>query len=204
MLNIKSPQTFRLWKTANTAISSHRRMLHRAPRLLHPAIDFRSFLQSLKDEGDLIDIYQEVDPHLEVGGIARLVSERNAKAPLFHNVKGAKRGLWKMVSNLQSLRKDPRHRLGRIALGLGLPTDASWKDINQKLLAANRSHPAPSKVLETGPCKENKLLGDKLILCSFLCHCYTRMTEGNTSKRTECIFYNSRMVCGLIGRLHER
>lgn len=124
----------------------------------------RHFLDTLRDDGDLVDIIHEVDPHLEVGAIARRVSERNAKVPLFHNVKGARNGLWRMVSNLQSLRQSPSHRLGRVARGINLPATASWRDINEKLLEAKRCKPSASRVVETGPCKENRLVGDEIDL----------------------------------------
>ncbi|RJE25975.1 cytoplasm protein [Aspergillus sclerotialis] len=140
------------------------RRFHESPRILSPATDFRSFIDILREDGDLVDIHHEVDPHLEVGAIARRVSERNSKVPLFHNVRGARQGLWKMTSNLQSLRQSPEHRCGRIALGLGLPANAQWKEINDKVRRANYTKPPTSKILETGACKENKLFGDDIDL----------------------------------------
>jgi hypothetical protein len=65
-----------------------------------PLLDFRSFVEMLRKDEDLADIDQEVDPNLEVGAIVRRVSETNAKAPLFHNVKGAQDGLWKILETL--------------------------------------------------------------------------------------------------------
>lgn len=141
-----------------------KRGFHQISKLNNPATDFRSFIDILRSQGDLVDIHDEVDPYLEVGAIARRVSERDARVPLFHNVKGARQGLWKMTSNLQSLRKSPETRRGRIALGLGLPPDASWKDINDKLLKAKEAKLLKSTVLSTGPCKENKLFGDDIDL----------------------------------------
>ncbi|RAH78912.1 UbiD family decarboxylase [Aspergillus japonicus CBS 114.51] len=131
------------------------------------APDLRSFLDTLRADGDLVDVYQEVDPHLEVGAIARRVSERNAQVPLFHQVKGARNGLWRMTSNLQSLRQSPAERLGRIARGIGLPPSAGWREINTKLLQAARLLPSTttsSPVLSSGPCKENKVFGDDIDL----------------------------------------
>ncbi|RAK71450.1 UbiD family decarboxylase [Aspergillus fijiensis CBS 313.89] len=148
------------WTSAH---GSQRHYVHQAtPQGTAP--DFRSFLNTLRADGDLVDIYQEVDPHLEVGAIARRVSERNAQVPLFHQVKGARDGLWRMTSNLQSLCQSPTERLGRIARGIGLPPSASWREINTKLLQAKRSCPsvASSPVLSTGPCKENKIFGDQI------------------------------------------
>lgn len=157
-----SPRTLNSKKGLGAILS--RQYFHQMPKLLSPTTDFRSFLDVLRSQGDLVDIHREVDPHLEVGAIARRVSERDAKVPLFHNVKGANKGLWKMISNLQSLRQSPETRCARIALGLGLPANASWKNINDKLLKAKSAKPPKSKVLETGPCKERKLFGDEIDL----------------------------------------
>lgn len=66
----------------------------------------------LRKDEDLADIDQEVDPNLEVGAIVRRVSETNAKAPLFHDVKGAQDGLWKIFGNAASLRNDDKFRYG--------------------------------------------------------------------------------------------
>ncbi|KAI7762011.1 hypothetical protein LZL87_004318 [Fusarium oxysporum] len=84
-----------------------------------PQLDFRSFVEALRKDGDLADIYQEVDPNLEVGAIVRRVSETNAKAPLFHNVKGARDGLWKDQWLKQGKDEVPW------ALSLGAPPAAS-------------------------------------------------------------------------------
>ncbi|PYH94465.1 UbiD-domain-containing protein [Aspergillus ellipticus CBS 707.79] len=121
--------------------------------LAKPETDFRAFLDALRAEGDLLDIHHEVDPHLEVCAIARRVSERNAAVPLFHNVKGARQGLWRMVSNLQSLRDSRTHRNARLAMGMGLPSTAHLKDIQYR-----------PNVLTTGPCKENILRRDEIDL----------------------------------------
>ena len=131
-----------------------------------PQLDFRNFVEVLRKDGDIADIRQEVDPDLEVGAIVRRVSETNAKAPLFHNVKGARDGLWKMFGNAASLRNDDKFRYGRIARSLGLPPDSSWKDILTKMRLATHRDPLPPNILSTGPCKQNKIFGDDVDLTS--------------------------------------
>ncbi|EXK77375.1 hypothetical protein FOQG_17908 [Fusarium oxysporum f. sp. raphani 54005] len=129
-----------------------------------PQLNFRNFVEVLRKDGDIADIREEVDPDLEVGAIVRRVSETNAKAPLFHNVKGARDGLWKMFGNAASLRKDDKFRYGRIARSLGLPPDSSWKDILTKMRLATHRDPLPPNILSTGPCKQNKIFGDDIDL----------------------------------------
>jgi UbiD family decarboxylase len=60
-------------------------------------MDFRSFVEALKEDGDLIEINDEIDPHLEAGAIIRKVCKTNDKVPLFNNMKGAKDGLWRIL-----------------------------------------------------------------------------------------------------------
>jgi phenacrylate decarboxylase len=119
-------------------------------------------LDVLRKDGDLADIYQEVDPNLEVGAIVRRVSETNANAPLFHNVKGARDGLWKVFGNAASLRSDDKFRYGRIARSLGLPPHSTWKDILEKMRFATTRDPLPPNILSTGQCKQNKIFGDDI------------------------------------------
>ncbi|KAE8377994.1 putative 3-octaprenyl-4-hydroxybenzoate carboxy-lyase [Aspergillus bertholletiae] len=129
-----------------------------------PDLDFRSFIDCLREDGDLADIHIEVDPYLEVGAIARRVSELDAKAPLFHNVKGSRQGLWRIFANAASLRKSRSERFGRVARGLGLPPGSTWKDINAKILAAKKAPVTPPNIVPSGPCKENKIFGDDINL----------------------------------------
>ncbi|KAK9438222.1 Carboxylyase-related protein [Metarhizium brunneum] len=127
-------------------------------------LDFRTFVDVLRADGDLAEINEQVDPHLEVGAIVRRVSEVNGKAPLFNNVKGAKNGLWRMFGNAASLRSREEEKYGRIARSFGLPPDSSWKAILQRSQEAKRRPPIPPRILSTGPCKQHKIFGDDIDL----------------------------------------
>ena len=127
-------------------------------------LDFRTFIDVLREDGDLAEIEQQVDPNLEVGAIVRRVSEVNGKAPLFNNVKGTKDGLWRMFGNAASLRSSEGERYGRIARSLGLPADSTWKSILERTQEGKTRLPLPPRVLESGPCKQNLMLGDEINL----------------------------------------
>lgn len=129
-------------------------------------LDFRTFIEVLRHDNDLVEIDREVDPHLEVGAIVRRVSEVNDKAPLFNNVKGARDGLWRMFGNAASLRNSTTEKYGRVARNLGLPPTASWKDINERFMSWKTAKPLAPNILPTGPCKENKISGDDIDLNS--------------------------------------
>ncbi|KAK1701607.1 uncharacterized protein BDZ83DRAFT_596015 [Colletotrichum acutatum] len=52
------------------------------------AASFRTFIEELVKENDLLSIMKEVDPHLELAAITRKVYETRDKASLFQCVKG--------------------------------------------------------------------------------------------------------------------
>jgi UbiD family decarboxylase len=124
---------------------------------LLPHLNFRSFVEALKKDGDLVEIDDLIDPHLEAGAIIRKVCETDDKAPLLNNLKGAKDGLWRILGAPASLRKDPEQKYGRIARHLALPPTASMKDILDKMLSAAHQPAIPPNVVSSGPVKENIL-----------------------------------------------
>lgn len=128
-------------------------------------LDFRSFIQQLRDDNDLVEIEREIDPHLEAAAIVRRVAEVKGKAPLFNNIKGAKPGgLFRIFGNAASLRSSSKERYGRIARTFGLQPTASWKDISMQISKGTHAHAQPPRVLPTGPCKENVLKRDEIDL----------------------------------------
>ncbi|KAH8665332.1 putative 3-octaprenyl-4-hydroxybenzoate carboxy-lyase [Ilyonectria robusta] len=127
-------------------------------------LDFRTFVDVLRQDNDLAEINQEIDPHLEVGAIVRRVSEVSGKAPLFNNVKGARNGLWRMFGNAASLRASEEEKYGRIARNLGLPPNSSWKAILERTQSAKNKPLLQPNVLANGPCKQNKIFGDDIDL----------------------------------------
>lgn len=127
-------------------------------------MNFRSFVEALKEDNDLIEINDEKDPHLEVAAITRKVYETNDKAPLFNNVKGTQNGLFRILGAPGALRNSKTERFGRLARHLALPPTASMKDILDKMLSAKKSKPLPPVEVKTGSCKENKLFGDDIDL----------------------------------------
>jgi len=72
--------------------------------------DLRSFLNLLKQEGDLLVIDQEVDPYLEIAEIHRRVIARQGPALLFTKVKGS---VFPVVTNLFGTAKRLELAFGR-------------------------------------------------------------------------------------------
>jgi UbiD family decarboxylase len=129
-----------------------------------PHLNFRSFVDALRDEQDLADINEEVDPKLEVAAITRRSYERRAKAPLFNNVKGAHDGLFRILGAPGGLSNVPEQSHRRLALHLGLEPSAGPKDIIDFMLKAKGQAPIPPIHVQDGPCKEVKILGDDVDL----------------------------------------
>lgn len=88
----------------------------------------------------------------------------NDKAPLFNNVKGARNGLWRIFGNAASLRNSKEEKYGRVSRNLGLPPKSSWKTICERTQEGKTVELMPPNILPTGPCKQNKLLGDDIDL----------------------------------------
>ncbi len=64
--------------------------------------NLRSLIDTLKREGEIVEIHAEVDPYLEIAEVHRCVIEKGGKALLFTNVKGSS---FPVVTNLFGTRK---------------------------------------------------------------------------------------------------
>jgi UbiD family decarboxylase len=131
-----------------------------------PHLNFRSFVDALREDGDLAEINQEISPDLEIAAITRRAYETCAKAPLFNNVTGAKNGLFRVLGAPGGLRKSEKDTYGRLARHLALPVEASMKDIIDKMLSAKGADPIPPVVVDKGPCQENMIFGEDIDLDS--------------------------------------
>ncbi|KAL2009493.1 hypothetical protein VTN00DRAFT_5300 [Thermoascus crustaceus] len=129
-----------------------------------PHLSFRSMLDTLREQGDLVDIHESVSPNLEIGAITRRVYETRAPAPLFHNVAGTdpKTGLFKMMGAPVGLRKGKKDENARLALSIGLPADSTPREIVEKMIAAKKGKPLPPVPIANAAeaaCKENIIHG---------------------------------------------
>lgn len=122
-----------------------------------PHLCFRSFVDALKADDDLVEIDTPVDPNLEATAITRLVGETNDKAPLFNNVIGMQNGLVRILGAPGSLRKSSVDPYGRLARHLALPPTASIREILDKMLSASSIPPIQPTITPSGPYKENVL-----------------------------------------------
>src|ERR1700731_3468788 len=121
----------------------------------------REYIDQLKAIGEVQEIDVEVDWSLEMGAIIRRSYELQAPAPLFNRIKGIEPG-FRVLGAPAGVSK--KNGLVRIALSLGLPATATAQEIIEALASAHQKTPIPPRRVTTGPCKENKLLGDAVDL----------------------------------------
>ena len=131
---------------------------------MHRLSSLREYVEALREIGELVEVEREVDWNLEMGAIARRCYETGAPAPLFDAVKDAPG--FRAMSALVGASARPGQRLARIAVTLGLDARASARDIIAALVRARDRELIPPVRVETGPCKENILLGDDVNLLS--------------------------------------
>ena len=130
--------------------------------------DLRDYLRVLESLGDVEHIDRPVSAALEAAAITRRSTEQGRPAPLFDNVEGAPTG-FRLLGAPGALASDPRHRLARVALSLGLAHDATAQDLVEHLAAVHKKAPVPPELIssDSAPCKQNILVGDDATLDRF-------------------------------------
>jgi UbiD family decarboxylase len=119
--------------------------------------DLRSFIQKLDEAGELVRVKAKVDWKYELGGIAlKCVGSKMGPALLFENIKGYKTPLF--TGGLLTVK--------RLALGLDMDPDTSAAELQQEAVR-RLAEPIKPKLVKTGPCKENKLMGKDIDVFKF-------------------------------------
>ncbi len=118
-----------------------------------PYDDLRSFIDRLDEENQLHQVHKEVDWNLELSHVAKLNEERQGGgvALLFDNIKDYP-GHRVFISALTAKE--------RLALALDMPQGTSLMNISEEWVNRIGGGLIPPNVLETGPTKENILLGE--------------------------------------------
>lgn len=120
---------------------------------------FREFLEILEQEGELIEINEEIDCDLKPAAICAASQRAGGPAVLFSNIKGYP-GM-KMVGSLFTgpgfmyWPQVPRLMHGRIALGMGLEKDISYKELQETVIERKKGIIRALEV-SSGPCQEVK------------------------------------------------
>ena len=123
----------------------------------------REYIDALKAIGELQEIDQEVDWNLEIGAISRRCYETGAPAPLFNTIKGIEQG-FRVLGAPAGVSSQPGLYLSRIAVSLSLLPQSTGREIVEALVAARGREFIQPKLVTTGACKENILIGDEVDL----------------------------------------
>jgi UbiD family decarboxylase len=119
--------------------------------------DLRSFIQKLEEAGELVRVKAEVYWKYELGGIAlKCAGRKVGPALLFENIKGYRTPLF--TGGLLTVK--------RLAIALGMDP-ATPQSALQKEAARRLEKPLKPRLLQTGPCKENKMLGKDVDVFKF-------------------------------------
>jgi len=116
----------------------------------------RDFITQAEEREMLHRIKEEVDWNLELSHIAKINEEKQGPALLFENVRGYDSPVITSVCTTTE----------RLALIMGEPTDSTLVDLMRVWVEKSEDKIPPTWV-ETGPCKENKMMGDDVDLFKF-------------------------------------
>jgi phenylphosphate carboxylase beta subunit len=116
----------------------------------------RDFIKQAESEGMLQRIKAEVDWDLELSHIAKLNEEKKGPALLFENVKDYDSPVLTSVCTTTE----------RLSLIMGMPKDSTLVDLMRHWVEKGETK-VPPKLVDTGPCKENKMMADEVDLFKF-------------------------------------
>lgn len=120
--------------------------------------DMRQFCEVLDKTGDLVHVRQEVDWELEAAAITRRTNESLGPAVLFERIKDYPSG-YRILGGAQATYR-------RVAVSLGLSPETPIPAIYREY-EAREQKPIKPVIVRTGPCKENKVMGEDVDLFQF-------------------------------------
>ncbi|MDF9748517.1 UbiD family decarboxylase [Natrinema salsiterrestre] len=121
----------------------------------------RQYLQTLEMRDDLHRISEPVSWNLEASAVTMLLNEEDSRVPLFENVETAR-----LVGD--PYRGSQRRPWDRIALGLGLPPDLSYREYYESVIERLKNPIEPETVsADDAPCKDVVRTDDDVDLLDF-------------------------------------
>ena len=133
-------------------------------------MDFRDFLDVLKDEGELHEIDEVIDWDLQASAVCAMSQRVGGPAIRFNNVKDYP-GM-PLVGSVYSgpgfieWPQQTRRMQGRIAMGIGLESETPYEELLETIIDRKKSGIRPIEV-EEGPCQEVVLEGDDVDLYQY-------------------------------------
>ncbi len=131
--------------------------------MAYPYHDLREFMDACNQAGEMVTIDREVDWNLEVGAIARRITEIGAPMAFMPKVRGCKEGFSILASPIA---KGWNGDFSRVAIALGMDANTPFQTLMDEFISRSKSPIRPLQVA-TGPCKENILTGADINLFNF-------------------------------------
>ena len=136
--------------------------------------DLRGWIEALKSQGELQEVGAEVDWNIELGTIMRLAQgPGTGKALIFNNIKDYN----KPTSRCRRIFGSALNNYRRIAMMLGLPADTHPREL-VKIGRTILTGTVASKIVPTGPVKDNILKGADIDLYDFPAPHWNRLDGG--------------------------
>ena len=133
-------------------------------------MEFREFLDHLKDEGELNEIDKLVDWELQASAICAMSQRVGGPAVRFNNVKDYPKiplvGSIFCGPGFMDWPQQKRRMQGRISMGLGMEPDTHYDELLETIIDRKKSSIRPIEV-EEGPCQEVVLEGDDIDLYQY-------------------------------------
>ena len=121
--------------------------------------DLREYLDTLKQNNDLLEVNKEVDWNLEVGAIMRKIDEgKKGPSLLFNNIKDYSSGY--------RLLGEPMVTYRHLCAAMEMPIDTPYRTLLEEY-GKRIKNPIKPVVVKEGPCKENILTGDSIDMFKF-------------------------------------
>ncbi len=136
--------------------------------------DLRGWIDALKAQDELAEIDAEVDWNIELGTIMRLAQgPGTGRAMLFNNIKDYN----KPTSRCRRIFGSALNNTRRIAMMLGLPPQTHARELVKigRTILQNGVSP---RIVKTGPCKENVIVGKDVDLDEFPTPYWNRLDGG--------------------------
>ena len=118
--------------------------------------DIRDFIAKCEEENVLHRIKAEVDWDLELSHIAKINEEKLGPALLFENIKGYDTPLLTSACTTTE----------RLSIIMGMPKNSTLVDLMRHWVEKGKTK-VPPKIVDTGPCKENKMMAEEVDLFKF-------------------------------------
>jgi 4-hydroxy-3-polyprenylbenzoate decarboxylase len=136
--------------------------------------DARTWIKALEAAGEVKAIDGEVDWNIELGTIARLLQgPATGPAVMFNNIKDYNAS----TSRCRRVFTGALASYRRIAVMMGLPADSHPREL-VKLGRTILTGSIPPTIVQTGPCKENIVTGDKIDLYELPAPWWNRLDGG--------------------------